>query len=85
MERIRTAAFTGDLMLAMPMLGTPASSCQDEREQATLFPQWVRKGSAAPLSDRHRDEPAERGRGSVDLYHPLRRAVKRKIAEMTHL
>jgi len=43
MERIRTSAFTGDPMLALPMLGTPGyevARTKESRAPQTAFPLW---------------------------------------------
>ncbi|MCE5324331.1 acetyl-CoA decarbonylase/synthase complex subunit delta [bacterium] len=87
MERIRTAAFTGDAMLAMPMLGTPGCEVAKTKESKApqdAFPLW---GSAekrgALLEIATAMSLLNAGADLLIMYHPLAaKTVKQKIAEM---
>jgi acetyl-CoA decarbonylase/synthase complex subunit delta len=87
MERIRTAAFTGDTMLAMPILGTPGYEVAKTKEckaPASAFPIWgpeAERGALLEIATAM--SLLNAGADLLIMYHPTAvTAVKRKIAEM---
>ncbi|MHB0912347.1 MAG: acetyl-CoA decarbonylase/synthase complex subunit alpha/beta [Armatimonadota bacterium] len=88
MERIRTAAFTGDTMLAMPMLGTPGyevAKTKESKAPASAFPNWgPEKERGALLEIATSMALLNAGADMLIMYHPIAATtVKRKIDEMT--
>ncbi len=88
MERIRTAAFAGDAMLAMPMLVTPGyevARTKESRAPQSAFPHWGPEGERGALLEiATAMSLLNAGADLVILYHPVAaRTVKRKIVEMT--
>jgi acetyl-CoA synthase len=88
MERIRTSAFTGDPMLAMPMLGTPGyevAKTKESRAPQSAFPLWgpeAERGALLEIATAMSLLSA--GADLLILYHPVAATtVKRKIAEMS--
>lgn len=87
MERIRTAAFTGDTMLAMPMLGTPGCEVAKTKESKapdSAFPNWgdaSERGALLEIATAMNLLNA--GADMLIMYHPTAaRTIKSKIAEM---
>ena len=88
MERIRTAAFVGDPMLAMPMMATPGfevAKIKESRAPVAEFPQWgAIRDRGALLEIATAMSLLNAGADLLIMYHPLAaRTVKRKISEMT--
>jgi len=90
MERIRTGAFTGDAMLAFPMLGTPGfevARIKESKAPRSAFPLWgpeEERGALLEIATAMAELNA--GADLLILYHPTAvRTVKRKIAEMNQL
>jgi acetyl-CoA synthase len=88
MERIRTAAFTGDTMLAMPMLGTPGfevAKTKESKAPASSFPLWGPEGERGALLEiATAMSLLNAGADMLIMYHPTAaKTVKRKIEEMT--
>ena len=88
MERIRTAALTGDAMLAMPMLGTPGyevARTKESRAPQSTFPHWGPEAERGPLLEiATAMSLLNAGADLVVLYHPMAAlTVKRKLVEMT--
>ena len=89
MERIRTTAFTGDSMLAMPMLCTPGyevARTKESRAPRSAFPLWgPEEERGALLEIATAMSLLNAGADLLILYHPAAaRTLKRKIQEMTH-
>ena len=87
MERIRTAAFTGDGMLAMPMFVTPGyevAKTKESKASAADFPLWGdAKERGALLEIATAMSLLNAGADLLVMYHPLAvSTVKRKLAEM---
>jgi acetyl-CoA synthase len=87
MERIRTAAFTGDPMLAMPMISNPGFEVAKIKESRALrqdFPLWGSEEEREPLLEIATAMTyLNSGADLVVAYHPLAaRTLKRKIDEM---
>jgi acetyl-CoA synthase len=90
MERIRTAAFTGDAMLAMPMLGTPGyevAKTKESKASEADFPLWGPANERGALLEiATAMSLLNAGADLLIMYHPVAATtVKRKIAEMTTL
>jgi acetyl-CoA decarbonylase/synthase complex subunit delta len=90
MERSRTAAFTGDPMLAMPILGTPGyevARTKESRAPRQAFPLWgPEEERGALLEIATAMSLLNAGADLLILYHPLAATtVKRKVAEMTRV
>lgn len=90
MERIRTAAFTGDTMLAMPIMGTPGfevAKTKESKAPAADFPLWGPESERGALLEiATAMSLLNAGTDLVIMYHPTAAiTVKRKIAEMTNL
>ena len=88
MERIRTSVFTGDAMLAMPMLVTPGYEVwrtKESRAPRSAFPLWGREEDRGVLLEvATATSLLNAGADLLILYHPLAaRTLKRKIQEMT--
>jgi acetyl-CoA decarbonylase/synthase complex subunit delta len=88
MERIRTAAFAGDAMLAMPMLGTPGyevARTKESRAPQSAFPHWGPEDERGALLEIATAMCLlNAGSELVILYHPVAaRTVKQKLIEMT--
>jgi acetyl-CoA decarbonylase/synthase complex subunit delta len=88
MERIRTSAFVGDPMLAMPMISMPGYEVARTKESRALradFPLWgAEQERGALLEIATAMSFLNAGADLLVLYHPLAaRAVRRKIDEMT--
>ena len=88
MERIRTSAFVGDPMLAMPMISMPGYEVARTKESRALradFPLWgpeQQRGALLEIATAMSFLNA--GADLLVLYHPLAAlTVKRKIDEMT--
>ena len=88
MERIRTSAFTGDPMLAMPMLVTPGfevAKMKESRAPQSAFRLWgpeAERGALLEIATAM--SLLNAGADLLVLYHPVAaRTVKRKILEMT--
>ena len=87
MERIRTAAFTADPMLAMPMLITPGFEVARTKESRALradFPLWGHEQERGALLEiATAMSLVNAGADLLILYHPLAaQTLKRKIDEM---
>ena len=87
MERIRTSAFTGDSMLAMPMLSTPGwevARTKEARAPKRDFPLWGAEGERGALLEiATAISFLNAGADLLVLHHPVAaRTVKRKIEEM---
>lgn len=90
MERIRTAAFTGDSMLAMPMLCTPGyevAKMKESKAPQSVYKLWGPENERGALLEiATAMSLLNAGADLLVLYHPLSaRTVKQKITEMTHL
>jgi len=88
MERIRTATFAGDAMLAMPMLVTPGyevARAKESRAPQSAFPHWGPEDERGALLEiATAMSLLNAGADLVILYHPVAaHAVKRKLVEMT--
>jgi len=87
MERIRTSAFSGDAMLAMPMISTPGwevARTKEARAPKRDFPLWGAEGERAALLEIATAVSfLNAGADLLVLYHPVAaRTLKRKIEEM---
>jgi acetyl-CoA synthase len=87
MERIRTSAFTGDAMLAMPMIVNPGfevSKVKESRAPRKDFPLWGKEEEREALLEiATAMSYLNAGADLLVLYHPLAaRTIKRKIDEM---
>jgi acetyl-CoA synthase len=87
MERIRTGAFTGDSMLAFPMLGTPGfeiARIKESKAPQSAFPLWgPEEERGALLEIATAMSLLNAGADLLILYHPTAvLTVKRKIQEM---
>ncbi|MHB9132256.1 MAG: acetyl-CoA decarbonylase/synthase complex subunit alpha/beta [Armatimonadota bacterium] len=90
MERIRTSAFTGDPMLAMPILGTPGyevAKIKESKAPISAFPLWGPESERGALLEiATAMSLLNAGADLLIMYHPTAaRTVKRKVAEMTLL
>ena len=88
MERIRTSAFVGDPMLALPMISMPGYEVARTKESRALradFPLWgAEQQRGALLEIATAMSFLNAGADLLVLYHPLAAlTVKRKIDEMT--
>ena len=88
MERIRTSAFVGDPMLAMPMISMPGyevARTKESRAPRADFPLWgPEQERGALLEIATAMSFLNAGADLLVLYHPLAaRTIKRKIDEMT--
>ena len=88
MERIRTSAFTGDPMLAMPMLVNPGwevARTKESRASNRDFPLWGREEERGALLEiATAMSLLNSGADLLIMYHPLAaQTLKRKIDEMT--
>jgi len=89
MERIRTSAFTGDAMLALPMLATPGYEVirtKESRASHDAFPLWGKdEDRGALLEIATAMSLLNAGSDLLLLCYPLAaKTLKRKILEMTH-
>ena len=87
MERIRSSAFTGDPMLAMPMIVNPGfevSKIKESRAAQKDFPLWGSEEEREALLEIATSMTyLNAGADLVVVYHPLAaRTLKRKIDEM---
>ena len=87
MERIRTSAFTGDPMLAMPIIVNPGfevSKVKESRAPRKDFPLWGKEEERQALLEiAAAMSYLNAGADLLVVYHPLAaRALKRKIDEM---
>jgi acetyl-CoA decarbonylase/synthase complex subunit delta len=87
MERIRTSAFTGDPMLAMPMIVNPGfevSKVKESRAPRKDFPLWGKEEEREALLEiAAAMSYLNAGADLLVVYHPLAaRTLKRKIDEM---
>jgi acetyl-CoA decarbonylase/synthase complex subunit delta len=87
MERIRTSAFTGDPMLAMPMISMPGwevARTKEARAPKRDFPLWGPESERGALLEIATAMSfLNSGADLLIMHHPLAaRTVKRKIAEM---
>jgi acetyl-CoA decarbonylase/synthase complex subunit delta len=90
MERIRTAAFAGDGMLAMPLLGTPGyevAKTKESKAPQSAFKLWgPEQERGALLEIATAMSLLNAGVDLLIMYHPTAvKTVQRKIAEMTQL
>jgi acetyl-CoA synthase len=90
MERIRGAALTGDMNLAMPMLVTPGfevARTKESKAPRSAFPLWgPEEERGALLEIATAMALLNAGADLLVMYHPTAaRTVKRKIEEMCHL
>jgi acetyl-CoA decarbonylase/synthase complex subunit delta len=90
MERIRTAAFTGDAMLAMPLLVNPGfevAKIKESRAPRKDFPLWGKEEEREALLEIATGMSyLNAGADLLVAYHPLAaRTLKRKINEMMSL
>jgi acetyl-CoA synthase len=90
MERIRTGAFTGDAMLAFPMLGTPGFEVwrtKESKAPRSAFPIWgpeEERGALLEIATAMAELNA--GADLLIVYHPTAaRTLKNKIAAMNQL
>jgi acetyl-CoA decarbonylase/synthase complex subunit delta len=88
MERIRTSAFVGDPMLAMPMISMPGyevARTKESRAPRADFPLWgPEQERGALLEIATAMSFLNAGADLLVLYHPLAaQTIKRKIDEMT--
>ena len=87
MERIRTSAFTGDPMLAMPMISTPGwevARTKEARAPKKDFPLWgAERERGALLEIATAVSFLNSGADLLVMHHPVAaRTLKRKIEEM---
>jgi acetyl-CoA decarbonylase/synthase complex subunit delta len=87
MERIRTSAFSGDAMLALPMLSTPGyevARTKESKAPVSAFPLWGPENERGALMEiATATALLNAGSDLLILYHPVAaRAMKRKIDEM---
>ncbi|MEI6914938.1 MAG: acetyl-CoA decarbonylase/synthase complex subunit delta, partial [Armatimonadota bacterium] len=87
MERIRTSAFTGDAMLAFPMLGTPGfevAKTKESKAPAADFPLWGPESERGALLEiATAMSLLNAGADMLILYHPIAaKTIKSKIDEM---
>src|SRR5450759_3181556 len=87
MERIRTSAFTGDPMLAMPMISTPGwevARTKEARAPKRDFPLWGAEGERGALLEIATSVTfLNAGADLLVMHHPVAaRTLKRKIEEM---
>ncbi len=87
MERIRTSAFTGDPMLAMPLIVNPGSEIaktKESRAPQSAFPLWGPESDRGALLEIATAMSfLNAGADLVVLYSPVAATtVKRKVAEM---
>jgi acetyl-CoA synthase len=87
MERIRTSAFTGDPMLAMPMIVNPGfevSKVKESRAPRQDFPLWGKEEEREALLEiAAAMSYLNAGADLLVVYHPLAaQTLKRKIDEM---
>ncbi|MGA2169978.1 MAG: acetyl-CoA decarbonylase/synthase complex subunit delta, partial [Terracidiphilus sp.] len=87
MERIRTSVFTGDPMLAMPMIVNPGfevSKVKESRAPRKGFPLWGKEEEREALLEIATSMSyLNAGADLLVVYHPLAaRTLKRKIDEM---
>ena len=90
MERIRTAAFVGDGMLAMPMLVTPGyevAKAKESKATAEAFPLWGDANERGALLEiATAMSLLNAGADLLVMYQPVAvKTVRRKIVEMTTL
>ncbi len=90
MERIRTGAFTGDSMLALPMLVTPGfevARTKESKAPLSAFPLWgAEEERGALLEIATAMSLLNAGADLLILYHPTAaHTVKRKIDEMNFI
>jgi acetyl-CoA synthase len=88
MERIRTTAFTGDRMLAMPMIGNvgfEVACIKESRAPQSEFPHWGPDTARGPLLEIATAMALlNSGADLLIMYHPEAvRTVDRKIDEMS--
>jgi acetyl-CoA synthase len=86
MERIRTAAFTGDGMLAMPMFCTPGyevAKTKESKASIADFPLWGDASRGALLEIATAMSLLNAGADLLVMYHPVAmQTVQRKLDEM---
>jgi acetyl-CoA decarbonylase/synthase complex subunit delta len=87
MERIRTSAFAGDSMLAMPMLVTPGyevARTKESKAPVSAFPKWGPEDERGALLEiATATSLLNAGADLLVMYHPVAaRTMKRKIDEM---
>ena len=88
MERIRTSAFSGDVMLALPMLTTPGyevARTKESKAPVSAFPLWGPENERGALMEiATATALLNAGCDLLVLYHPVAaRTMKQKIKEMT--
>ncbi|MGA3070441.1 MAG: acetyl-CoA decarbonylase/synthase complex subunit alpha/beta, partial [Terracidiphilus sp.] len=88
MERIRTSAFAGDAMLAMPMMTAPGyevARTKESKAPVSAFPLWGPEGERGALIEiATATSLLNAGADLLVMYHPVAaRTMKRKIEEMT--
>lgn len=89
MERIRTSAFTGDQMLAMPMIVTPGyevAKTKESKAPISAFPNWGPEAERGYLLEIVTAMSLlNAGADLLIMYSPLAaKTVKRKIEEMNN-
>jgi acetyl-CoA decarbonylase/synthase complex subunit delta len=87
MERIRTSAFAGDAMLAMPMIVTPGyevARTKESKAPVNEFPLWGPESERGALIEiATATSLLNAGADLLVMYHPVAaRTMKRKIDEM---
>ncbi len=90
MERIRSSVFTGDSMLALPMLGTPGyeiAKTKESKAPQSSFKNWGPESERGALLEiATAMSLLNAGADLLVMYHPIAATtVKKKIAEMTRL
>jgi len=90
MERIRTSAFTGDSMLAMPMMITPGyevAKTKESKAPEEQFKLWGPESERGALLEiATAVSLLNAGADLLIMYHPVAaKTVKRKIEEMTRV
>ncbi|MEI7832513.1 MAG: acetyl-CoA decarbonylase/synthase complex subunit alpha/beta [bacterium] len=90
MERIRSAVFTGDSMLALPMLATPGyeiAKTKESKAPQSAFKLWGPESERGALLEiATAMSLLNAGADLLIMYHPVAATtVKKKIAEMSRL
>ncbi|HEY3379491.1 MAG TPA: acetyl-CoA decarbonylase/synthase complex subunit alpha/beta [Armatimonadota bacterium] len=90
MERIRSAVFTGDSMLALPIMATPGyevAKTKESKAPQSAFKLWGPESERGALLEiATAMSLLNAGADLLVMYHPVAaRTVKQKIAEMTRL
>lgn len=90
MERIRSSVFTGDSMLALPMIGTPGyeiAKTKESKAPQSSFKNWGPESERGALLEiATAMSLLNAGADLLVMYHPIAATtVKQKITEMTRL